>query len=92
MEWVQFAMFVLSIAISLANQKKAPAPPKAEIDEFDFPQTDEGTPRAVYFGECWSTSWCVIGLGNFRQISIFMPGGVIDQLRRHRDLVETQEP
>ena len=85
MEWIQFALFVLSVAISLANQKKTPAPPKAIIDDFDFPQMDEGTPKAVFFGECWSTGWCVIGLGNFGQTTILKPPGASVRLRNMRE-------
>ncbi len=53
------------------NQNNAPA----TRDDFDFPQADEGTPQAVYFGEGWSSSWMVIAVGDYRVTEIRKKGG-----------------
>lgn len=44
-------------------------PPEA-FSEIDFPQADEGTPQAVFFGECWTQDWMVLGVGNYRTTPI----------------------
>lgn len=59
---------------ALFTPKIAPQPPAA-FEDFDFPQADEGTPQAVYFGECWSTSWMVLAVGDYRVTTITKSGG-----------------
>lgn len=53
------------------NQNNSPA----SRDDWDFPQADEGTPQAVYFGMCWSTSWMVLAVGDYRVTEIRKKGG-----------------
>lgn len=38
----------------------------ASLEDFDFPQADEGTPQAVFFGDCWTDGWMVLWYGNYR--------------------------
>lgn len=49
-------------------------PPEA-LEEIDFPQADEGTPQAVFFGDCWSEDWMVLAVGNYRTSPIMSEGG-----------------
>ena len=60
------AVWVLSAA--LTPRPKAPQP--ASIQDFEFPQADEGTPQAVIFGDCWTGGWMVLTYGNFRTTPI----------------------
>jgi len=36
------------------------------LEDFDFPQVDENTPQAVFFGDCWTDGWMVLWYGNYR--------------------------
>ena len=38
----------------------------AAAEDFDFPQVGEGTPQAVFFGDCWTDGWFVLWYGNMR--------------------------
>lgn len=38
----------------------------AALEDFDFPQAEEGTPQAVFFGDCWTDGWMVLWYGNYR--------------------------
>lgn len=44
------------------------------FEDIEFPQADEGTPQAVIFGDCWSTSWTVLAVGNYRTAPIKSDG------------------
>lgn len=49
-------------AVLVKPQKMKPA----SLEEFDFPQIDEGTPEAVFFGDCWTEGWMILWYGNLR--------------------------
>jgi hypothetical protein len=36
------------------------------LEDFDFPQSEDGTPQAVLFGDAWTSGWMVLWYGNFR--------------------------
>jgi len=44
------------------------------LEDFDFPQAKEGTPQAVYFGDCWTDGWMVLYYGNYRTKKIKQGG------------------
>lgn len=69
--WIQIALFVASLIISYALQPKPLQPKAATADDFDLPTTEDGTPKVVIFGDVWLTSWCVIGVGNYRNKGIY---------------------
>lgn len=46
----------------------------ASIEEFDFPQFEEGTPQAVLFGDGWTEGWMVLWFGKYRTIKIRSKG------------------
>lgn len=66
---------VASYAITALTQKRPQPPAAAALSEFDFPQSDEGTPQAVYFGDCWTAGWQVLWFGNYRTSKIKSSGG-----------------
>lgn len=35
-----------------------------------MPMPDEGTPQCVFFGDCWTADWFVLGYGNYRYQAI----------------------
>lgn len=59
-------MFIASALMAVYMQPKAQTPQPATFEDFDMPQTEEGTPLTVFFGTCSTKSWTVIGMGNFR--------------------------
>lgn len=67
------ASYVITSLVS-RPKKSAPALPALESD-FDFPQADEGTPQAVVFGDCWTSSWMVLWHGKYRSTAIRTKGG-----------------
>lgn len=68
--WIQIALLVVSYIISAATKSRTSTPKRAAFSDFDFPQADEGTPQAVVFGDVWTESWMVLGVGNYRTTAI----------------------
>lgn len=66
MPWfVVLALFVVSFALTslmARGQKQKPA----SLEDFEFPQADEGTPQTVIFGDVWTAGWFVPWYGNLR--------------------------
>lgn len=60
---------VLSVAIQAILIKPQTQKPAA-LEDFDFPQAEEGTPQAVFFGDCWTQGWMVLWYGNYRTTKI----------------------
>lgn len=69
--WVQIAIMVVALLVEYALAPKPPNAKPAALSDFTFPQSTEGTPQAVIFGDCWTEDWMVIGVGNFRTTPIF---------------------
>lgn len=68
-----FAWALLFMVASTAIQALLVKPQKtkpAALEDFDFPQAEEGTPQAVYFGDCWTDGWMVLWFGNMRTTKI----------------------
>lgn len=57
-------LLVISAVITMATAPKPAKPKPAALEDFDFPQVDEGTPQAVVFGDCWIEDWTVLWYGN----------------------------
>jgi len=72
--WI-IGSLVLSYAISAILVKKPAGQKPAALSEFDFPQSDEGTPQGVVFGDAWNSGWQVIWYGNYRNQAIKAKGG-----------------
>ena len=53
-------------ALVAKPQKQEPA----GLADFDIAQIDEGTPEAVFFGDCWTDGWFVLWWGNLRSKAI----------------------
>lgn len=64
-----FAWALISMVASYAIQafliKRQSARPTA-LEEIDFPQAEEGTPHAVFFGDNWTAGYQVLWYGNMR--------------------------
>lgn len=75
--WEALFYLLASIVITVVftPRVRTPTQTPAAFEDFDFPQADEGTPQAVYFGECWSTGWMVLDVGDYRATPIKKKGG-----------------
>jgi hypothetical protein len=70
-------MLIASVFLSIIFTPKSQSftkQPEA-LSDFEFPQADEGTPQAVFFGECWSSDWTVLAVGSYRTTPIVKSGG-----------------
>ncbi|MCO1335461.1 hypothetical protein MO867_14070 [Microbulbifer sp. OS29] len=72
---IQIAVMVVASFVASALAPKPPRPKPASLNDWDFPVPDEGTPQAVFFGDCWTSSWCVLGVGNYRTLPIKINSG-----------------
>lgn len=66
----QIIFMIVCLALSFALAPKPPKPKPAALGDFDFPQTEDGTPQCMIFGDCWVSDWMVLGVGNLRSKSI----------------------
>ena len=57
-------LLVASYALTSLTARKPPNAKPAALEDFDFPQIDEGTPQAIIFGDCWCDDWMVLWYGN----------------------------
>ena len=73
--WVQLAIMLVSYFLSVAARPKPPQPKPAAFGDFQFPQSTEGTPQAVVFGDVWTGDWMVLGVGQYRTVPIKQKGG-----------------
>lgn len=67
-------LLIASSLISLALAPKQQGPVPTAFEDIDFPQADEGTPQAVFFGDCWTGDWMVLAVGNYRVEEIHAAG------------------
>lgn len=68
-----FAWALLFMVASSLLKALLVKPQKLEasgLEDFDFPQIDEGTPQTVFFGDCWTDGWFVLWFGNLRSKAI----------------------
>lgn len=70
--YVGIALSVVSFGLQLLTAKKTPsnATKPASLEDFDFPQSAEGTPQIVVFGDVWIEDWTVAWYGNYRNEAI----------------------
>jgi hypothetical protein len=73
--WIQIGLMVASFVLSAVLAKKPPTPKPTAFEDFNFPQFEEGTPQVVIFGDVWTESWMVLGVGNYRTQTIKSKGG-----------------
>jgi len=65
---VMVASYVLNTA--LAPKSKNSTPEASTEDDWNMPQPDEGTPQCIFFGDCWTEDWFILGYGNYRYKAI----------------------
>lgn len=68
--WVQIAILVVALVLSVALAPKPTVPKPAAFTDFEFPQSTEGTAQCVVFGDVWVQDWMVLGVGNYRTTPI----------------------
>lgn len=70
--WAIVLMVVSAVLSALLLKPMIQKP--TSLEDFDFPQADEGTPQAVFFGDCWTNGWMVLWYGNYRNKAIKSKG------------------
>lgn len=76
MEFVwAIAMLITSAVISAITQPKPQKPKPAALEDFDYPQIEEGAPEAVIFGEVFIKDQFILWYGNLRTTPIKSKGG-----------------
>lgn len=68
------AATVASFFITAAMMPKPQNAKPSGLESFDFPQTEEGTPQAVFFGDVWTEDWQVLWYGSYRVQPIYGKG------------------
>lgn len=68
-------MLIASYAIQVLLTPKPETPKPASLDDFDFPQVEEGTPQSVIFGDVWVSDWHVLWYGNLRTSAVKAESG-----------------
>ncbi len=66
--WALISLVASTLLQALLVKPQSVKP--ASLADFDFPQVDEGTPQAVFFGDCWTEGWFILWYGNFRTTKI----------------------
>lgn len=74
MGWESLIYLIASYVISYALTPKQKPPKPAAFEDLDIPQIEEGTAQAVFFGDCWTGDWQVLGVGNYRTVPITVGG------------------
>lgn len=74
-EWAYLIVMIASIVISVALAPRPEIPKAATLQDFEFPQAEEGTPQAVIFGDVWTNGWQVLSYGNLVTEPIQGEGG-----------------
>jgi hypothetical protein len=72
--WEYLIVMIISWVVSAALAPKPKTPPPAAMEDFEFPQAEEGTPQAVIFGDVWIEGWMVLEYGNYRTEAIESEG------------------
>lgn len=66
---------IASYAITALITPAMENPKPATLEDFDFPQVEEGTPQSVIFGDVWISDWMVLWFGNMRTSAVKSEGG-----------------
>ncbi|HEK0059697.1 TPA: hypothetical protein SMO22_003937 [Pseudomonas aeruginosa] len=72
--WINIAILVASYVLSSALAPKTQKPKPTAFEDIDFPRCDEGDEHVAVFGQCWSKSWMVLTVGNYRTKAIKTKG------------------
>lgn len=72
--WALVLMVASFVITSLMVKPAQPQGPQA-LEDFDFPQAEEGTPHPVIFGDVWLAGPMVLWYGNMRTKKIKTKGG-----------------
>lgn len=79
MAWVQLFWFVVTTLVSIALAPKPKPPRQAAIDDFQFPQAEEGRPIPVAFGTVMITGSNVLWYGDLSSTKIKKSSGFSSQ-------------
>lgn len=72
--WFLIGIVVAFALMSSLGAKQPSAKPTA-FEDIDFPRAEEGAEQTAVFGQCWSKSWMVLTVGNYRTRRVKVKGG-----------------
>lgn len=76
--WINFlwgiGLLIASYAIQVLITPKTDPVKPSSLEDFDFPQFEEGTPQSVIFGDCWTEDQFILWYGNMRTSAIKSSG------------------
>ncbi|WEK03265.1 MAG: hypothetical protein P0Y65_13800 [Candidatus Devosia phytovorans] len=61
---------IASYMITAMFMPKPETPKPSALEDFDFPQIDDGAPQTVIFGDVWISDWQVLWYGNMRTSAV----------------------
>lgn len=67
---IAIVLLVASFVIMALTTHKPPDAKPAYITDFQFPQTNDGTPQSVIFGDTWSPDYQILWYGNLKSTAI----------------------
>jgi hypothetical protein len=70
---ISLTLMVASMLISSLMMKNQNVKP-ASLEDFEFPQADEGTPQSRLFGQAWNPGWQVLWYGQLKTKKIKSSG------------------
>lgn len=68
-------LLIASYAIQVLLTPKTEPQKPSSLEDFDFPQFEEGTPQSVVFGDVWTEEQFILWYGNLRTSAIKSGGG-----------------
>jgi Na+-transporting methylmalonyl-CoA/oxaloacetate decarboxylase gamma subunit len=71
---IAFAMLVVSYVIQSFLAPKPEKPKPSALEEWEFPQMEDGTPQTILFGDGWLEGPMVAHYGNYRTKAIKSEG------------------
>jgi hypothetical protein len=72
---IAILLMIAAAAITAMTSKGPPKPVAANISQFTAPQSAEGSPQGVVFGDVWVSDFFVLYFGNLKSQPIYASGG-----------------
>ncbi len=72
---IAFVLMAISYAITASMARRPPAKKPASMEDFEFPQAEEGTGQMIVFGDVWQPDWMVLWYGDFKVTAIKKKAG-----------------
>jgi len=75
MTWWLIGSLIISLWLGVRAARAAKQQSNIQAGQIEAPQSVEGTPQGVIFGDAWISSWMVLAMGNERTTPIKVKTG-----------------